>query len=67
MTQTTILIDGMSCMHCVMRVKKAIEGLTGITDLNVEVGKATVSFDDAKTSQKDIEAAITRAGYKIKA
>lgn len=60
------MIDGMSCMHCVMRVKKAIEGLSGINNVNVEVGKATVSFDDAKTSQKDIEAAITRAGYKIK-
>ena len=66
MGQSTIMIDGMSCMHCVMRVKKAIEGLSGINNVNVEVGKATVSFDDAKTSQKDIEAAITRAGYKIK-
>jgi len=66
MAQSTIMIDGMSCMHCVMRVKKAIEGLSGINNVNVEVGKATVSFDDAKTSQKDIEAAITRAGYKIK-
>lgn len=67
MAQATIMIDGMSCMHCVMRVKKAIEGLAGITDLNVEVGKAIVSFDEAKTSQKEIEAAITKAGYKIKA
>ena len=66
MAQSTIMIDGMSCMHCVMRVKKAIEGLSGINNVNVEVGKATVSFDDAKTSQKDIEAAITRAGYQIK-
>lgn len=67
MAQATIMIDGMSCMHCVMRVKKAIEGLAGITDLNVEVGKTIVSFDEAKTSQKEIEAAITKAGYKIKA
>ena len=66
MAESTIMIDGMSCMHCVMRVKKAIEGLSGINNVNVEVGKATVSFDDAKTSQKDIEAAITRAGYQIK-
>ena len=66
MAQSTIMIDGMSCMHCVMRVKKAIEGLSGINNVNVEVGKATVSFDDTKTSQKEIEAAITKAGYKIK-
>ena len=66
MAEATIMIDGMSCMHCVMRVKKSIENLAGINNLNVEVGKATVTFDDAKTSQKDIEAAITKAGYKVK-
>ena len=66
MAESTIMIDGMSCMHCVMRVKKAIEGLSGINNVNVEIGKATVSFDDTKISQKDIEAAITQAGYKIK-
>lgn len=66
MAESTIMIDGMSCMHCVMRVKKAIEGLSGINNVNVEIGKATVSFDDTKTSQKDIEAAVTKAGYKLK-
>jgi len=66
MAEATIMIDGMSCMHCVTRVKKSIENLAGINNLNVEVGKATVTFDDAKTSQKDIEAAITKAGYKVK-
>jgi copper chaperone CopZ len=50
-----------------MRVKKAIEGLPGIGTLNVEIGKATVRFDKGKTSQKDIEAAIVKAGYKVKA
>jgi len=66
MAEATIMIDGMSCMHCVTRVKKSIENLAGVNNLNVEVGKATVTFDDAKTSQKDIEAAITKAGYKVK-
>jgi copper chaperone CopZ len=50
-----------------MRVKKAIEGLPGIGTLNVEIGKATVSFDEDKTSQKEIQAAIVKAGYKVTA
>jgi len=66
MTEAIIQIDGMSCMHCAMRVKKAIEALPGINSLNVEVGKAELSYDDAQTSKTDIEAAITKAGYKIK-
>jgi copper chaperone CopZ len=49
-----------------MRVKKAIEALPGISNLNVEVGKATVSFDETRTSRKDIEGAVAKAGYRIK-
>lgn len=66
MADTTLMIEGMSCVHCVMRVKKAIEALPGISNLNVEIGKATVSFDETKTSLKNIEEAVAKAGYRIK-
>ncbi|RPI38272.1 MAG: copper chaperone [Nitrospiraceae bacterium] len=66
MTKATIHIDGMSCQHCVMRVKRAIEGLAGISDLSVEIGTANVTFDESKIQQTDIENAVVRAGYKIK-
>ena len=66
MKDITINIDGMSCQHCVMRVKKAIEGLSGISNLSVEVGSAKMSFDESKIQQMDIENAIVKAGYKIK-
>jgi copper chaperone len=66
MTEATIQIDGMFCQHCVMRVKKAIEGLEGIKKADIEIGKAKVSFDEAKVQKTDIENAIVKAGYKIK-
>jgi copper chaperone len=66
MTDTTIKIEGMSCQHCVMRVKKAIEGLAGVSSLFVEIGEAKVSFDETKIQKKDIEAAVAKAGYKVK-
>jgi len=66
MTEATIIIDGMSCMHCVMRVKKAIEALPGISGLNVEVGKAELQFDESQTNRTAIEAAVIKAGYKIR-
>jgi copper chaperone len=56
----------MSCQHCVRRVKRAIEGLAGISDLSVEIGTANVTFDESKIQQADIENAVVRAGYKIK-
>jgi copper chaperone len=66
MKEITINIEGMSCQHCVMRVKKAIEGLAGISGVSVEVGSAKVTFDETKIQQADIENAVVKAGYKIK-
>ncbi|TAN38466.1 MAG: copper chaperone [Nitrospirae bacterium] len=66
MAEITVSIDGMSCQHCVMRVKKALEALTGITSLNVQVGQATVNFDEAKVRQAEIEETIVKAGYKVR-
>lgn len=66
MKKISIQIEGMSCQHCVMRVKKALDVLAGISDLTVDVGSAQMTFDESKIQQADIENAITKAGYKIK-
>lgn len=67
MAETTIKIEGMSCMHCVASVKKSLEGLSGVKKANVEVGTAKVTYDEAKVSRNDLEAAIRKAGYKVAA
>ncbi len=66
MAETIIDIDGMTCQHCVMRVKNAIEGLGDIKDLKVEIGKAKVTYDETKIQKTDIENAIIKSGYRIK-
>lgn len=66
MAQTKIIIEGMSCQHCVMAVKKALSGVTGVTSSDVEVGSALVKYDDSKATEKDIKAAIEKAGYAVK-
>jgi copper chaperone len=65
MASAEIKVEGMSCQHCVMSVKKAVEGLDGITSSNIEIGKVAVEYDESKLSQDAIEAAITGAGYKV--
>jgi copper chaperone len=63
MTHTTLKIDGMSCGHCVMSVKKSLAGLAGVTVENVAVGSATVAYDPAVISVEKIADAINDAGY----
>ncbi|MCX7793095.1 MAG: cation transporter [Thermodesulfovibrionales bacterium] len=63
MPEFELKIEGMSCQHCVMRVKKALESVKGVKSLMVEIGRARVDCDCGK---EDLIAAITKAGYSVK-
>ena len=64
MKTENLVIEGMSCGHCVKAVQEAIEG-AGATADKVEVGKASFQFDEAKTSREKIVLAIEEEGYKV--
>ena len=66
MEQKTVKIDGMSCQHCVMALKKSFQMVDGIEEADVEIGVAKLKFDVNKVTEEDINEAVTRAGYKIK-
>ncbi len=65
MAETTLKIDGMSCHHCVMSVKKAIDGVAGVNSSDVSVGTAKVDYDDSKTGKDEIASAVQSSGYKV--
>ena len=63
MQQLELTIAGMSCGHCVGRVRTAIEAVAGTHIDRISVGAATVVHDPEIVSQAAIVAAIQRAGY----
>ncbi len=65
MAKVDIKIEGMSCQHCVMAVKKAVTGLKGVTGADVEIGKAVVDYNENDVKPAQIEDAIKKAGYKV--
>lgn len=67
LTAISIKVEGMSCQHCVMRIKKALDALKGIQDSDVQIGLVKVKFDEKNVKKEDIEKAITNAGYKVAA
>ena len=66
----TLLIEGMMCQHCVAHVQKALEGVAGITSVEVNLKKknAVIVLADEEYSQTlyEAEKAVTEAGYTVK-
>jgi len=65
MAEISMKIDGMSCQHCVMSVKKAVDSVEGINSSEVSVGSAKISYDDIKTERDAFVKAVQDAGYKV--
>lgn len=66
MTVETLTIEGMHCGHCASLVKKSLEIVAGVSRADVSVGSATVSYDESVTKRRDLEAAVTRFGYRVR-
>ena len=63
---STIKVKGMSCQHCVMSVTKALNQLEGIKNVQVDLAKGEVRFDNTKeVASQRIEKAIEDTGYEV--
>ncbi len=61
-----ILIEGMSCGHCVMHVTEALSELSGITNVNVSLeGKYALLNANDNVKDEDIKLAIDEVGYEV--
>ncbi|MDO7837207.1 cation transporter [Sphingobium sp. HBC34] len=63
--QTTFAIESMTCATCPITVRKAMEGVAGVSavsvDFNAKTARAT--YDPRRTNVGAIVAASTNAGY----
>jgi copper chaperone len=66
MTQEIIKVEGMSCMHCQLRVKKAVEAVEGIqrADVNLQTKQVTVDYEEGKANLEKVKDAIRESGYE---
>lgn len=62
----TLDIEGMMCANCQAHVRKALEGVAGVSqvDVSLEENKATVTADAGVEDQTLIDA-VTESGYKV--
>ena len=64
MKHIDLTIEGMSCGHCLDAVKQALGTLRGVQTDSVQIGRASVRFDEAATSPEEIAEAVSGAGYR---
>ena len=63
---TILKVKGMSCQHCVMSVTKALGQLDGVKNMQVDLAKGEVRFDNTKEiASNRIQKAISAAGYEV--
>lgn len=62
----TFAIDGMSCGHCVVAVRAALDAMPGVAVAHVAVGEAAFTLDPDTVTPAEVEAAIERAGYRVR-
>ncbi len=63
----TLVVEGMMCQHCVAHVTKALQGVAGVSAVEVNLKKKTASVTLAEeVSSESLIAAVTEAGYEVK-
>lgn len=67
--ETTLLVSGMTCGHCVSSVTEEVSTLAGVQNVTVALepaGTSTVTvISDAVLEPTALRAAITEAGYEL--
>ena len=61
----TLSVPGMTCASCPITLKKALNKLEGVENIevNLEKKEALITFDDAKTTVEALLEATKNAGY----
>ncbi len=61
----TFVVENMTCALCPITVRTAMEGVTGVKEVEVDFDSKTavVVFDDEQATAQDIAEASRQAGY----
>ena len=66
--ETTLSVGGMTCAACVGRVERALAGVDGVerAAVNLVTERATVRYDPARVTPRDLAEAVERTGYDVR-
>ena len=62
-----LTIEGMSCGHCVMHVRSALEDVGGVKSVEVDLLKKSAMVEGDALTDAALSAAVADAGYRVTA
>ncbi|MDX1412246.1 MAG: heavy-metal-associated domain-containing protein [Nitrospirales bacterium] len=67
MTNGQFSVKGMTCDNCVRHVKQALQGVAGVTSVNVSLDnqQANLEYDPTIATVEAMAAAVSEAGYTL--
>lgn len=65
MMKKTVLIEGMSCGHCVKRVEAALKEVSGVKAVAVDLAKKSATVEGDALDDAALMGAVTEAGYQV--
>jgi copper chaperone len=64
--KTTLIVQGMTCNHCVMSVTQALKALAGVTSVEVDLQTKRVEVEhEAAVERARLGAAIVAVGFEV--
>ena len=60
-----LTIEGMSCGHCVMRVKSSLEDVAGVNSVKVDLLEKSAMVEGEALSDAALGKAVIDAGYTV--
>jgi copper chaperone CopZ len=64
MTQTQLIVTGMTCDHCVRHVTDAISKVAGVHSVNVKLSEGIAVIEsDTSLDLQSVKDAVVAAGY----
>lgn len=60
-----LALEGMSCHHCKMAVDQALADVDGITEKDVEIGRAILTTLDWKAVESNVRSLLDEEGYPV--
>jgi len=64
MKTATLHIEGMRCGHCLNAVNRALSNIPGVALESVQIGRASVRYDEQTVTPEALRDAVADAGYR---